>query len=90
MKLPIISRRRHQKIVDSVKGRTIVYLPVDEQTRKRLKTATSVNEKYAFHDGRIGWVERQEFDSYSEYIKFLQGDESYQKYLARKSKKENA
>ena len=60
-------------LIKSIKGRgkLIVYIPVDAKTRKRLSKATSVGERYAFHDSRIGWVERKRFKNYSAYIKYL-------------------
>lgn len=64
MKLPFITRRRFE----NERGRTIMYVPVDTATRKRLSKAISVGEQYAFHDKEIGWVERKEFDDYQAYL----------------------
>lgn len=78
MKLPFVSRKVFESLLEryeAEKGKTIVYVPVDTATRQRLKTLQIVDEKYAYHDGRIGWVERQEFDNYSDYIQFKKSDQ---------------
>lgn len=66
----------------------IAYVPVDKETRKRLKTMIVVGDKYAWHDGRIGWCEVRKFDSYSQYNEFLKADITYQAWLKRRQKKQ--
>lgn len=96
MKLPFISRKGHEQIVNEYiaklngaikeKGKIVAYIPTKYPIKPDGTPMQMPGIGYCFHDRRIGWVTTKEFDSYKEYSDYLKAELPPVKQISKKRK----
>lgn len=70
IKSPFVSRKKYEaleKKLENERGRIIVHEPIGQL---EVEPWHFTDGRLCYHDRRVGWVERKEFSTYTEYSEY--------------------